>query len=166
MSSISAHNTFWQTAEVVFGVPFLIAVALDRAVRLPLPDGVYRLIFIAVGIALIVAGLAIISRARKEFARSGQPTDPGHPTTRLVTTGVFSISRNPLYLGGAIFLAGVSLTANLAWGLILLIPSLLACHWVLIAPEERYLLALFGEEYRAYAARVHRWIGRQRNRST
>jgi protein-S-isoprenylcysteine O-methyltransferase Ste14 len=59
---------------------------------------------------------------------------------------------------------GITLAANLPWVLVLLIPALVACHYVLIAPEERYLAAKFGEEYRRYAASVHRWIGRIRPR--
>ncbi len=111
---------------------------------------------------MIIVGVALIVLARREFARRSQPTDPGRPTTQVVTTGVFSISRNPIYLGAACFLAGVALAVNLPWVLIFLLPSLVACHYVLIMPEERYLVAKFGEEYRAYAAAVHRWIGRAR----
>ena len=84
---------------------------------------------------------------------------PGYPTSRIITTGVFSISRNPLYLGGVCFLLGIALVANLPWALVLLMPALVACHYVLIAPEERYLAAKFGEDYQRYAATVHRWIG-------
>jgi protein-S-isoprenylcysteine O-methyltransferase Ste14 len=55
---------------------------------------------------------------------------------------------------------GVALTINLPWILVLLLPALVACHIILIAPEEIYLAAKFGQEYRSYAATVHRWIGR------
>jgi protein-S-isoprenylcysteine O-methyltransferase Ste14 len=111
----------------------------------------------------MIVGAAFIVRARREFAQRGQPTDPGRPTTRVVTTGVFSISRNPIYFGVACFLAGVALAVNLPWVLVLLLPGLVACHYVLIMPEERYLAVKFGEEYRVYAATVQRWIGRARN---
>jgi protein-S-isoprenylcysteine O-methyltransferase Ste14 len=155
-----AHKSWWQISEVVFGIPFLVAIALQLLVPLSLPRGLLRLAFILGGAALIITGVTLIILARREFAQRDQPTDPGHPTTQVVTTGVFSVSRNPLYLGAVCFLAGVALAANLPWVLILLLPSLVACHTVLIAPEEKYLLAKFGEEYRTYAATVHRWIGR------
>ena len=147
---------------MVFGIPFLVAIALQLLVPLSLPRGLLRPAFIFGGTALIIVGVALIVLARREFAQQGQPTDPGRPTTQVVTTGVFSVSRNPLYLGAACFLTGIALAVNLPWVLVLLLPSLVACHYVLIAPEERYLVAKFGEEYRVYAATVHRWIGHAR----
>jgi len=162
MSTDVAHKSWWQISEVVFGIPFLVAIALQLAVPLSLPRGSLAPAIIPAGAALIVVGVALIVLARREFAQRGQPTDPGRPTTQVVTTGVFSVSRNPIYLGAACFLAGVALAVNLPWALVLLLPSLVACHYVLIAPEERYLVAKFGEEYRVYAATVHRWIGRAR----
>jgi protein-S-isoprenylcysteine O-methyltransferase Ste14 len=151
MPTDSAHTSYWQTSEVVFGIPFLIAIVLQFLVPFSLPRGPIRLAFIVIGAALIIVGVALIVLARREFSQQSQPTDPGRPTTRVVTTGVFSISRNPIYLGAACFLAGVALAV-----------SLVACHYVLIAPEERYLRSKFGEAYRIYAATVHRWMGRSR----
>jgi protein-S-isoprenylcysteine O-methyltransferase Ste14 len=122
----------------------------------------FRPAIIAGGAALIIAGATLVVLARRELAQRGQPTDPGYPTSKLVTTGAFSISRNPLYLGGVCTLVGIALVANLPWALVLLLPALLACHSMLIAPEERYLAARFGEEYALYAASVRRWLGRTR----
>lgn len=86
----------------------------------------------------------------------------GRATTRLVTTGVFSISRNPLYLGGVCVLIGIALALHLPWALLLLLPSLVAAHYILMVPEERYLARKFGAEYSRYADSVHRWFGRAR----
>jgi protein-S-isoprenylcysteine O-methyltransferase Ste14 len=163
MSMDFAHKRRWQIAEVVFGLPFLVAIALQRTAPLSLRRGFLTPAFILGGAALIVLGVTLVVLARREFAQRGQPTDPGLPTTRLVTTGVFSISRNPLYLGAVCFVIGIVLTVDLPWALVLLLPALVACHYVLIGPEERYLAAKFGEEYRLYAASVHRWLGRARH---
>jgi len=163
MSTDVAHKSWWQTFEVVFGIPFLAAIALQLAVPLSLPRGFLTPAIIPGGAALIIVGAALVVLARREFAHHGQPTDPGLPTSKVVTTGVFSVSRNPLYLGGVCILVGLALAVNLPWVLVLLLPALVACHYVLIAPEERYLDAKFGEEYRTYAASVHRWIGRARH---
>lgn len=157
----AAHRSRWETSEVVFGIPLLMGIALQWLAPLRLPQGALRLILIPVGTSLAVAGIVMIVLARREFARFSQPTDPGRPTSKVVTTGVFSISRNPLYLGVVGFLAGSALALNLWWVLLLLLPSIVVCHYVLIAPEERYLSAKFDEEYRAYLHSVHRWLGRK-----
>jgi protein-S-isoprenylcysteine O-methyltransferase Ste14 len=162
MSMDAAHKSWWQISEVVFGVPFLAAIGLQLAVPLAFPFGFLTPVVIAGGAALIIVGVALVVLARREFAQRGQPTDPGHPTSQVVTTGVFSVSRNPIYLGAACFLTGIALALNLPWVLVLLLPALVACHYVLIAPEERYLAAKFGEEYRMYTAAVQRWLGRAR----
>jgi len=158
----AAHKSRWETFEAVFGIPFLVGVALQVAVPLSLPRGALRPAFIIVGAALIILGVTLVVLARRELARRGQPTEPGLPTGELVITGVFSVSRNPLYLGGVCFITGIALAINLPWVLVLILPALVACHTILIAPEERYLAARFGEEYRRYAASVHRWLGRAR----
>lgn len=162
MSNDVAHKRWWQIFEVVFGIPFLAAIALQLAVPLSLPRAPLTPAIILGGAILIIVGAALVVLARREFARRGQPTDPGLPTSKLVTTGVFSVSRNPLYLGGICVLVGIALAVDLPWVLVLLLPALVACQYVLVAPEERYLAATFGEDYRTYAASVHRWIGRAR----
>jgi protein-S-isoprenylcysteine O-methyltransferase Ste14 len=162
MATDVAHKRWWQIFEVVFGIPLLAAITLQLVVPLSLPHTILTPASIPGGAALIIVGATLVVLARREFAQRGQPTDPGLPTSNLVTTGVFSVSRNPLYLGGVCVLLGIALVANLPWVIVLLLPSLVACHYILIAPEERYLAAKFGEEYRAYAASVHRWIGRAR----
>lgn len=160
MSTNAAHTRWWQIFEVVFGIPFLLAIALQQTVPLPLPRWLLTPIFLASGVALIMGGAALVILARREFARQGQPTDPGRPTSTIIRTGVFAFSRNPLYLGGVCILLGIAFVFKLLWLFVLLLPALVACHYVLIVPEERYLTAKFGEEYRTYAVSVHRWLGR------
>ena len=160
MSNHVAHKSWWQIFEVVFGVPFLVAIAMQQVLPISFPPRIVIPILIPGGAVLILVGIALVVLARREFARYGQPTDPGLPTSEIVITGVFSISRNPLYLGGVCLLIGISLAFNLPWVLVLLLPSVVACHYILIAPEERYLAAKFGEKYRRYTVTVHRWFGR------
>jgi protein-S-isoprenylcysteine O-methyltransferase Ste14 len=161
MPDDAAHKSRWQIFEVVFGIPFLVAIALQLVLPIRFPGVSLTPARILAGAVLIVLGVRLAVLARREFSRYHQPTDPGLPTSVIVSTGVFSISRNPLYLGGVLILAGISLAFNLPWVLILLIPSLIVCHILLIAPEERYLADKFGDQYRMYTAKVHRWIGRK-----
>jgi len=165
MTDDAAHNKRWQTFEVVFGVPFLAAIGLQVIFPIALPSELPTLALITAGVVLILAGITLVTLSRQEFTRYGQPTDPGLATSKIITSGVFTISQNPLYLGGILFLAGIILVFRLTWALILLVPSIVACHYILIAPEESYLAAKFGEHYWIYAARVHRWIGRKKRSS-
>lgn len=160
-STDSAHTKWWEISEVVFGIPFLISLGVQWLVPLSLGDGIFRQALIPLGIALIIAGLALIILARREFASYGQSTEPRHPTGKIVDTGVFSISRNPLYLGATLTIAGIALVSNWLWILVFLIPAIVLCHFILIAPEERYLENKFGKEYVLYAASVRRWFGRK-----
>lgn len=163
MATDAAHKKGWQIFEVIFGIPFLVAIGLQLAVPLFFPPGFVQQASIPVGAILIIIGLTLVILARRELAKYQQPTDPGRPTSKVVTTGVFSISRNPLYLGGVCVLLGIALAADLLWVFVLLIPALVVCHYVLIVPEERYLSVKFGEEYQAYTMSVYRWIGRSRS---
>ncbi|MFQ3664079.1 MAG: isoprenylcysteine carboxylmethyltransferase family protein [Chloroflexaceae bacterium] len=161
MKSDSAHTSRWKIGEVIFGVPFLASLAVHLILPFALPPGVLRQALIPAGIALAIVGTGFIIQARRAFSRYEQPTDPGQPTSQIITTGVFTISRNPLYLGASVFLLGVALTFNLLWSLVALLFSIVLCHYILIIPEERYLVRKFGSEYETYAASVNRWLGRR-----
>lgn len=161
MSTDAAHTRPWEIGEVVFGVPLLVAVVLHFIAPLAfLPPGLTPVLWLIGGI-FVALGVALISATRRELSKYAQPTDPGQPTRALVTTGVFSLSRNPMYLGVACFLLGLALVFRLTWLLALLLPTLIACHLILVAPEEHYLAAKFGADYGRYAASVRRWLGRK-----
>lgn len=87
---------------------------------------------------------------------------PGEYTTsKVVKTGVFAISRNPLYLASVVVLLGLASAINMLWAVIMLLLSIIICRYVLIIPEEQYLAEKFGQEYKEYTASVHRWLGRK-----
>ncbi len=161
MNPDSAHKSRWEIAEVVFGVPFLLSLGVHAALPFSVPSGVVRQVFMLIGIVLIAAALGIVVLARRELSHYNQPTDPGQPTSRLVSTGVFRYSRNPLYLASVMLFLGLGLALNRLWAVVALVLSIAICIQVLICPEERYLAAKFGPEYRQYASSVHRWLGRK-----
>lgn len=156
----AAHDVWWRTFEVVYGVPVALSVVFHLAAPWSLRSGQLPLPSTLVGVALLAAGVMVVVRARSALRQHRQPTEPGRPTTELVTTGAFAVSRNPLYLGGTSIVLGVALVFDLPWSIVALLPATVACHYLLIVPEERYLMDRFGSAYEAYAARVGRWIGR------
>lgn len=124
------------------------ALAFDFMLRLPLSWALAGLgaLFLATGISTILLARTTVN-----------PLTPGS-ASRLVTYGVYSISRNPIYVGDVFLLA--------AWGFrlgnfaALAFPPLLV-YWLdrfQIAPEEAALKAKFGTEFEGYVKRVRRWL--------
>jgi len=90
--------------------------------------------------------------------RAGTNIRPDQPTLAVVSDGPFRFTRNPLYLALTGLYVGITLLADALWPLLLLVPVLVVLQWGVVAREERYLEAKFGEPYRAYKARVRRWV--------
>jgi protein-S-isoprenylcysteine O-methyltransferase Ste14 len=110
------------------------------------------------GGVLLVAGLALGASFNTAFARRGTAVEPWKPTTAIVTTGPYRITRNPAYLAMALIYAGIALLANAPWVLVPLPVVLAVIDRAVIAREERYLERKFGREYLDYKATVGRWI--------
>jgi len=113
---------------------------------------------LAAGVGIGIA-LAAFTRFRQERT-TVDPLDPGK-ATQLVTDNVFSISRNPMYLGMLLLLIGWALWLGSAsvW----LIPPLFLAvmTYAQIVPEEQALTQRFGAQYAAYCREVSRWLGRR-----
>lgn len=107
----------------------------------------------AVGGVIAGAGILSFLRARTTL----NPFDPGKAAS-LVTTGIYAITRNPMYLSLLFVLAGWAVyLSNLAT--VVLIPFFVAyMNRFQIMPEERALSSLFGSEFEAYCQRVRRWL--------
>ena len=111
------------------------------------------------GIALIVAGFALSAWARLTFRKNSAEIYPwSQAHSAFVTGGPFRFSRNPMYLGLIVIGIGAALVAG-TW-LMWLVPVLLFVldNFVIVPFEERSMERTFGESYRAYRARVRRWI--------
>jgi protein-S-isoprenylcysteine O-methyltransferase Ste14 len=108
-------------------------------------------VFLALGVGLAFWGRAVMERA-------GTNVNPTLPTTALVVTGPFRLSRNPLYLALTLMYVGLALLANALWVLVLLVPLLFMVHYGVVRREERYLERKFGDAYRAYRSRVRRYL--------
>jgi protein-S-isoprenylcysteine O-methyltransferase Ste14 len=110
------------------------------------------------GSGLLLAGAVFLVIALGLFRRARTRPEPWQPTTAIVSTGIYAITRNPMYVGMALVYAGVALLADSHVALLLLPIVLAVIHFGVIRREERYLEAKFGDEYRRYAARVRRWL--------
>lgn len=142
---------------VLYVVALLVAFVLNEIAPLPLTHTAHLVLRVAGGVA-IVAGLALSTIVTWEFHKAKTAISPLRPTTHLVMSGPHRYSRNPDYIGQTLVYVGIALMANSWWPIILLPIVLVVIRYGVIAREERYLEALFGQEYRDYAARVRRWL--------
>jgi protein-S-isoprenylcysteine O-methyltransferase Ste14 len=76
----------------------------------------------------------------------------------LITGGIYRLSRNPMYTGLAIMVAGGALLAGTWWPLFTLPLAVLAVRQLAIKPEEAYLAERFGVTYDNYRRSVRRWL--------
>jgi protein-S-isoprenylcysteine O-methyltransferase Ste14 len=110
------------------------------------------------GLAAIAGGVGIALWAEIAFLRAGTATLPIHPSSTIVSSGIYRYSRNPMYLGMSLFTAGLALAFNSAWYLAALACAIIAVTRLAIVPEEKYLERKFGQSYLDYKARVRRWL--------
>jgi protein-S-isoprenylcysteine O-methyltransferase Ste14 len=113
---------------------------------------------IAAGFLLIIAGVALSRAGARAIWKANSSIIPIRPTTAIVSSGVFALTRNPMYLSMVIIYVGVALLIRSAWAFILLPLVIIAVDRLVIAKEERYLGGKFGEPYLAYKKHVRRWI--------
>ncbi|MCW5942684.1 MAG: isoprenylcysteine carboxylmethyltransferase family protein [Fimbriimonadaceae bacterium] len=141
-------------APVVFGIGLGVGWCLERCA--PLPIGFEGRLW--VGLALIGLGLVPSLVAVADLMRAKTAVLPHHRTTALRTSGVYAITRNPIYLGMAVAYGGAGLSLGSSWALGALVPVIAVMNRWVIAREERYLARLFGAEYETYRRRVRRWL--------
>lgn len=92
------------------------------------------------------------------FHQAGTSVAPRMPTSALVTSGPYRITRNPMYVGMAFLYAGLALLLDLVWPLVFLPVVLLAIDRRVIPREERHLESEFGKEYFDYRGHVRKWL--------
>lgn len=112
------------------------------------------------GSGLVVAGLAIMAIAVAQMLRARTTVIPRQNPQRLVTGGIFAYTRNPIYLGDAVVLAGACLWWQVPWLLPMVWVFMRVIETRFIRDEEARLDAGFGDEFRRWAKRTRRWFGR------
>ncbi len=105
--------------------------------------------------ALIVAGIALV-----QFFMSRTSIDPRHPekSSKLVTSGIYQISRNPMYLALLMLLLALGLWLGNAFNTLMAAGFVYYMNAFQIKPEEQQLLKIFGSPYKQYCSMVRRWF--------
>lgn len=107
---------------------------------------------------LVAAGLLLMAVALISLRRARTTPHPHREPSALVTEGIFRLSRNPIYLGDALILAGLCLRWG-AWTALVLVPVFI---WLIdrrfIHAEEARLARAFGTAFDDYARQTRRWL--------
>jgi len=160
MDDYTAHEVAGVIAPppLIYAAGFGLGFLLDRMRPAALLPARTRGPRRAAGGALIAAGAGMSAWAVRTMVRAGTGPNPRHPATALVVDGPFQYTRNPLYLSLTAIYLGIALLRNALWPVLMLPAVLAVIRRGVIEREERYLLSRFGESYRAYQARVRRWV--------
>jgi protein-S-isoprenylcysteine O-methyltransferase Ste14 len=110
------------------------------------------------GGAVFVLALALFAWAVTTMTRAGSNVPTNRPTTAIVEAGPYRFTRNPIYLGMMLSLAGLAIAFDSLWSLVMLVIFFLVIRYGVVAREEVYLERKFGDVYRSYRARVWRWL--------
>ena len=109
----------------------------------------------------LVIGVSVIFLATRQFKISKTTVNPLKPesASSLVTSGIFSRTRNPMYLGLTSLLISFSIYFSSVFGIIIYLPLFISYITIFqIIPEEDAMNKLFSNDYKSYCLKVRRWI--------
>ena len=112
----------------------------------------------AAGLLPLLLGIALNHISDKTLKRHGTTVNPFEEPTTLLTTGVFSFSRNPMYLGMVLILLGVALLLGSLSPFIIVPLFAIAMDRIFVNSEETILARRFGDQWKIYQANVRRWL--------
>jgi len=145
--------------KVLPAVYLLIALTLMWLMHIYVP--IYQYVNEPVtyaGIVPVILGISIATTASGMFIRAGTGLLPFDEATTLVTGGFYRFSRNPMYLGMILMLAGSAFLLGSAGPLLPLVIFILIIRNNFVLGEERFLEAAFGQRYLDYKSKVRRWL--------
>ena len=134
-----------------FGLGLLLQWSLSAPAIPLLGSRVAALLCLLLWLVLFVPSISLFRRAHTNIV-------PSRPTTRLIMSGPYRFTRNPMYVSLISLYVGLTLCCDALWPLALLPLVILTIRYGVIAREERYLERKFGRDYLRYKARVRRWI--------
>jgi protein-S-isoprenylcysteine O-methyltransferase Ste14 len=115
---------------------------------------------LSLALAVALAGIIFSVAGVVSFRRARTTINPANPqlTSSLVTSGIYAVTRNPMYVGLLLVLIAWAIYLWSPWALLGPIAYFLYIGRFQIAPEERALTDLFGAEYAAYLSKARRWL--------
>ena len=115
-------------------------------------------VFLVIGAAFIGAGIALVLSTARRFKKAGTNIEPWKSTSTIMQDGIYSRSRNPIYLGMVVAHAGFAIAGQSLGAAVTCLVFFFVIQTYVIAREEKYLESKFGDEYLSYKENVRRWI--------
>ena len=115
---------------------------------------------LSLALAIALAGVGVSIAGVVAFRRAQTTLDPTKPqlASKLVSSGIYSVTRNPMYVGLLLVLIAWAIFLWSAWAVLGPAAFFLYIGRFQIAPEERALTGLFGADYTAYLSKARRWL--------
>jgi protein-S-isoprenylcysteine O-methyltransferase Ste14 len=110
------------------------------------------------GVVFVVLGILLNIAAKQAMKKVQTPVSPFAKTTSLITGGVYSLTRNPMYLGLVLLLVGVSILMGNLLPMIITLLFALIMHNRFVKMEEEKLADQFKEEWYDYRKLTRRWL--------
>ena len=136
---------------------FIAAVLIQK--KFPIQDEFFHMKSIkSAGVILLIIAFFFLFRSLRQFFLTKNTVVLIKPAKSLQTTGIYSITRNPMYVGLAIVYLGITCFFGNWWNIIFFPLLILIVQEYIIRREEKYLEIEFKEEYLQYKNKVRRWL--------
>ena len=136
---------------------FIASIIIQK--RIPIPDTLFHLMIVKVaGVIFLIIALFFLARSLRQFIKTKNTLILIKPASSLQTTGIYAITRNPMYVGLSIVYLGITCFIGNWWNIILFPILLLIIQEYIIKREEKYLELEFEQAYRDYKRIVRRWL--------
>ena len=149
-------SMFWKAVFAFVALPGTVAFVVPLTIFLPRPP----IVLDRLGLVLVLLGVTLLLSTVREFYVAGRGTlAPWSPPDELVTTGLYSLSRNPMYVAVVLVLLGWAALFH-SWALLVYAVAIAAAfHLRVVLGEEPWLAQTHRSSWLRYSAQVPRWFG-------
>lgn len=133
----------------------LSIVGIDSLLQVPFVSSTIALVG---GLLFLLSGIVLAASAARLFSKAKTGIVPFSESTKLVVSGAYRFTRNPMYLGMFFCLIGVTLLVNNVLGLLVLLLFFFIIRQKFVLKEEVQMQETFGDDYAQFKTRIRRWI--------
>lgn len=151
------HPGVYIPPPLIYVLIFLSSILLQK--KFPFSRALFETtLFLILGVVFISMGIIIFLPALIKFFKTKNTLITIRPANSLQTLGIYSISRNPMYLGMLSIYIGIAFFKGNYWTFMLIPIMIFVVTYFVILKEEKYLDRAFGVDYNSYRQKVRRWI--------